>query len=561
MLLNIHVKNLALIDEIEVDFREHLNIMTGETGAGKSIVIGSVAAALGGRISRDRLRDENQDGLIELLFQVNDERVSQWLYEHEIEPLEDGQVLITRKISKTRSISRINGETVTAAQVKELSAYLIDIHGQHEHQSLLHSAKHLDILDRYAGSELASWKQTVRECYQTYAMLRKELNQQEMSEEERIRTVGFLEYEIGEIESAHLIPKEDEEWNRRYQLMKHSKGIVEALDEVHGYMSYDEPQSVGSQIGYALKSVQHVMHLDAPIAGFYEELQTVDSLLNDLNREISDYMQEMTFDACEFAEVEERLNTIHTLQSKYGNTIEAVLDRLAEKKEQLQKLEDYESYRTNLYKRYEKASQELMDACEELSCLRQQAAQTLTEAIRQALIDLNFLDVMFVMDFSRKKEPTANGYDDAVFLISTNPGMAPRPLADIASGGELSRIMLAIKSVLADIDQIDTLIFDEIDTGISGRTAQKVSEKLDVLGRTHQVICITHLAQIAAMADAHYCIAKSVENQSTTTQITELNEEESIQELARITGGVSITETVLQNAREMKELARRTKCN
>lgn len=559
MLLNLHVKNLALIDDIEVDFRDNLNILTGETGAGKSIIIGSINGALGGRISKDMLRNPEKDALVELLFQMQDDSVDTILEQEGIGLMENHQILLSRKITAGRSVSRINGEMVTAAKVKEISAHLIDIHGQHEHQSLLYPSKHLDILDRFAGETVSCIKIELMEQYKQYIQLKEELDSQFMEEEERLRQTSFLEFEIKEIEQAKLQPGEEEELERQYRRMNNSKGIVEGLNEAYEALSDNNTNGAGNQISRAVRCLQSIVDLDDGLYSLSEQLNTIESLVNDFNREVSEYMNDLTFDSSVFYEVEQRLDTIRGLTAKYGGTVERVMEQLAEKKAAFEKLKNYEAYLEDLQNRYAEAEKTVLETCSRLSKVRKKASEELVKQIKKALVDLNFLEVEFFMDFQQKSQPTANGYDETSFLISTNPGMPPRPLREVASGGELSRIMLAIKSVLADVDKVETLIFDEIDTGISGRTAQKVSEKLNVISRHHQVICITHLAQIAAMADYHFLIEKNAKNGITQTEIQPLNEEESILELARITGGVSITNTVVENAREMKQLARRAK--
>lgn len=559
MLVSLHVKNLALIDDIEVDFRDHLNILTGETGAGKSIIIGSVNGALGGRISRDMLRDPEKDAVAELLFQMQDDSVDRILEQEGIGLMEEHQVLLTRKITAGRSVSRINGEVVTAAKVKEIAAHLIDIHGQHEHQSLLYPSRHLEILDRFAGNKVSCVKEELKEQYREYIRLKEELDSQWMEEDQRARQVSFLEYEIREIQKAKLRPGEEEELERQYRRMNNSREIAEGLNEVYEALSDHSMNGAGSQLSRGIRAFHAIVGLDEELNSMEEQLNTIEGLLNDFNREVSDYMSGLSFDQSEFYETEQRLDTIRGLTSKYGGTVERVMEQLEEKEAACEKLKNYDAYLEDLQARYSKAEQRVLDTCSRLSLIRQEASEELVKQITGALVDLNFLDVQFSMDFQKKPQPSANGMDEACFMITTNPGMPRRPLKEVASGGELSRIMLAIKSVLADVDKVETLIFDEIDTGISGRTAQKVSEKLNVISRRHQVICITHLAQIAAMADHHFLIEKNSRNGITRTEISALSAEDSILELARITGGVTITDTVVENAREMKQLASRAK--
>ncbi len=553
MLRSLHVKNLALIDEIEVEFEEGLNILTGETGAGKSIILGSVNLALGGRYTKDIIRNGTDYGFVELTFQVENPRQEEKLKELDIFP-EEGMVVLSRRLMEGRSVSRINGETVTMALLKEVSQVLIDIHGQHEHQSLLYKKNHLEILDAFAREEAGAWKQKVREAYQAYKACWKELEEAGMDESQRAKELSFLEFEIKEIEEAALVKGEDEELETLYRRMANGRKIAQGAAEAYRYTSEDG-DSASENLSRAIRALAEAADCDERARQLQDQLMEVDSLLNDFNRELSDYSKECEFSEEEFYETENRLNEINRLKVKYGNTIEEILDYQGRQAEKMARLEDYETYIQGLKEKMEQEKERLSKACQGLSKIRKSQASILEEAVQKGLEELNFADVRFQIHFETLETYTGNGTDDVEFMISLNPGQPLRPLKDVASGGELSRIMLAIRTVMAKRDDIETLIFDEIDVGISGRTAQKVSEKMALIGRTHQVICITHLAQIAAMADSHYVIEKTVEKMDTKTQIRKLDEEASIQELARILGGAKITDRVLENAREMKELA------
>ena len=554
MLEHLHVKNLALIREAEIDFTEGLNILTGETGAGKSIVIGSVGLALGGKVAKDLVRPGADFGLAELVFSVTSERLKDRLKELDVIP-EDGQIILSRKIMNGKSINKINGETVTLNQLRETAALLIDVHGQHEHQSLLQKKKHLEILDEYAKEELQPIKEKLAAAYTEWKKLTEEQKNARMDEESRMRELSLLEFETKEIEDAGLSIGEDEELEQRYRKMTGAKRLMEAAGTAYGLTGYEEAEGAGTAIGRALRELQGVQSLDEDLRDLTGQLSDIDSLLNDFNRELSDYVSSLEFAGEEFEQVEERLNQQNHLKSKYGKTLEAVLEYGQKQQERLAALQDYDAYLARLEKQTAEKERELEGLCEEASVIRKRYAEVLCAKIRGHLIDLNFLDVEFELEFDRISGYTSGGFDDAEFVISTNPGESLRPLAKIASGGELSRIMLAIKTVLADKDQIETVIFDEIDVGISGRTAQKVSEKMMLIGRSRQVICITHLAQIAAMADTHFRIEKQVADGGTRTEIRRLTETESVEELARILGGAEITDAVFQNASEMKELA------
>ncbi len=554
MLRSLHVKNLALIDEIEVEFGEGLNILTGETGAGKSIILGSVNLALGGRYTRDIIRDGADYGFVELTFEIRDPGQIERLKALDVFP-EEGMVVLSRRLMEGRSVSRINGETVTMGLLREVSAVLIDIHGQHEHQSLLYKKNHLEILDAFAREEGAGCRQAVQEAYRDYRACEKELEEVSMDESQRAKEMAFLEFEVEEIEKAALQEGEDEELESAYRRMANGRKIAGSALEAYRCTSED-PDSASENLSRAIRALSEAAECDEGARQLQEQLVEVDSLLNDFNRELSDYSKSCEYSEEELYETENRLNEINRLKVKYGGTVGEILAYQEQQAGKLEKLQDYEAYLAGLEKKAKEAEALLVEACRSLSQVRKSQAAILEEAVQKGLEELNFADVRFEIHFEELKSYTGNGTDDVEFMISLNPGQPLRPLKDVASGGELSRIMLAIRTVMARRDDIETLIFDEIDVGISGRTAQRVSEKMALIGKTHQVICITHLAQIAAMADAHYVIEKTVEEMETRTRIRRLTEEDSVRELARILGGARITDAVLTNAREMKELAK-----
>ena len=558
MLHNLYVKNLALIDEIEVEFTKGLNILTGETGAGKSMILGSVNLALGGKYSADIIRKGAEYGYVELTFFVENKTQAEALKRKDIFP-EDGVVVLSRKLMSKRSISKINGETVPIALLKDAASILIDIHGQHEHQSLLYKKNYLTILDAFAKENIKQVKEKLAKAYLIYKEQKEELEEALTDEKERNKEIGFLEFEIQEIRQAKLSKQEDEMLEETYRRMTNGKKIVGNLEEAYEYTGGTNSETASEAISRALRCMQEAAGCDEQAQEMFQQLAEIDSLLNDFNRELSDYKMSFDFSKETFFEVETRLNEINRLKTKYGNSIEEILEYCDKKEERLLKLQDYDAYLAKLQKKMEDAEAAVKCYSGQLSLLRKEQSAKLAEAIQKGLHDLNFLDTQFEIVFRELETYTIQGTDEVEFMISMNPGEPVRALGDVASGGELSRIMLAIKSVMAEKDQIETLIFDEIDVGISGRTAQKVSEKMSFIGRNHQVICITHLAQIAAMADAHYAIEKQVEDGVTKSKISRLSKEQEIEELARILGGAKITDTVMQSAAEMKELAERTK--
>ena len=555
MLVHLHVKNLALIEEAEVDFEEGLNILTGETGAGKSILMGSVNLALGQKMSREMIREGADYALVELVFSV-DEKTAKKLEALDVFP-EDGQVIVTRKLSKSRSISKVNGEAFTASDIRKVSGMLLDIHGQHEHQSLLYPERQMEILDKWGDIEIRQCREEVKGLFREYSTLKKELQAYEIDEEQRRREINFLEYEIQEIEEARLQEGEDQELEETYRKLLNGKKITESLGSVYQLTGYEE--GMGALLGRGVQRLAQIAGFDKNVENLYSSLSDIDSLLNDFNRELSSYLDEFVYSEEEFQEIEKRLDFINHLKAKYGHTIDDILDYQKKKQEELDGLLHFQERREGRECRVKEREELLASACQSVSRARKKWASKLEKKVIQGLEDLNFLNVDFSISFQERENFTAQGKDSICFLISTNPGEPLRELAKVVSGGELSRIMLAIKTILADRDDTGTLIFDEIDTGISGRTAQKVAEKMRVIGEKHQVLCITHLPQIAAMADAHYLIEKNVENMETSTQIRKLSQEKSVEELARMLGGARITQAVLQNAREMKDLARQQK--
>lgn len=557
MLQYLHVKNLALIDEIEVEFGRGLNILTGETGAGKSIILGSVNLALGGRYTKDILRQGTRYGLVELTFSVESERQIRRLKELDVYP-EDGFVTLQRRLMEGRSVSKINGETVQMATLKAVSAILIDIHGQHEHQSLLYKKNHLAIVDAFAGEETKKQKEKVAETWQQYKGKIRELSEAGTNGSERAKELAFLKFEVDEIVRAELKEHEDEELEACYRRMCNGKKIAQSVAECYQYTGEDG-ESASEKLGRALRTLSEAVNADEQLSQLYTQLADVDNLLNDFNHELAEYQKNCEFSDEEFYETEKRLNEINHLKTKYGNSYEEIMAYCKKQKERIEILENYDTYMQELEKSCEQLSQKYLELAGKLSALRQKKAKMLEKKIQKGLEDLNFEQVQFEIHFAEKKEYAKDGIDDVEFRISLNQGQPVKPLTEVASGGELSRIMLAIKAVMADKDEIETLIFDEIDVGISGRTAQKVSEKMALIGKEHQVICITHLAQIAAMADRHFLIEKKTEDAVTRTKIYPLNEENSVEELARILGGARITDTVMQSAREMKNLASQMK--
>ena len=549
MLQNLHVKNIALIDETEVDFGQGLNILTGETGAGKSILLGSVGLALGGKYSSDLLRNGAENGLVELTFSVDDGQIRQKLEEMDIIP-DDGMVTLTRKFTGSRSISRINGETVNTGKLKEAAELLIDIHGQHDNKTLLQRKNHLVLLDLFGRKEIAPIKSEMSKCYKEYRAICKKEEETSLNDEERRRELSLYEFEVHEIEEAALRENEDEELEETYRRMTESRKITDAVAQTYRYTCEDSSANAGDCLTRAIRA------FDEEGDRLCALLMDVDSLLNDFNRELSEYASKFEFSEEEFKETEERLNLINHLKAKYGSSVSDVLAYCESKRHRIEQLNDYDAYIKQIEEEKEKALKKVERVTKKLHDVRNRYKTVFADEICIHLKELNFLDTRFEIHLKDAGQFSANGKDEAEFYLALNPGEPVKPLENIASGGELSRIMLAIKTVLADAEDTPTLIFDEIDAGISGVTAAKVGEKLKLIGKSRQVICITHLSQIAAVADSHFLIEKSAENESVKTRIRLLNEEDSVKELARILGGDKITSSIMESAREMKEMAK-----
>ncbi|MDD6690754.1 MAG: DNA repair protein RecN [Lachnospiraceae bacterium] len=559
MLISLHVKNLALIKEEEVTFTDGLNILTGETGAGKSIIIGSVNLALGGKADKAMIRTGEEFALIELVFLLDNDRQRQKLKELDIEPGEDDTILIKRKIYPGRTTCTVEGETVTAKELRAVSELLIDVYGQRENQSLLRRGAQLGIIDSFAGDEDAKVRAEVSASFSALKKMEKKYEEDNLDTAQRQREMDLLAYEVQEIQEAELKEGEDEELERDYRKMLGFQKITDALSE-SSQLSDDEETSPSSRVGRALRALNTVQGLDPDLDALTAQLADIDSLLSDFGRAVTDYSESLSFDEAAFRQTEGRLDLINRLKDKYGRTIPDILEACDKRQARLDELTDYDAAREKLRKDMAREKEHLLSLCRTLSGIRKRAAEEFKEKLTAQLLDLNFNQVDFsVEQLSGEEYLSSDGFDKITFYISMNPGESPRPLDTIASGGELSRIMLALKTVFAGKDEIHSFIFDEIDSGISGQTAWKVAEKMGRLAKDHQILCITHLAQIAAMEDAHFLIAKRVEDGRTESHITRLSEEESTRETARLLGTSSITRQALENAAELKKEAAKAK--
>ena len=552
MLDRLMVKDLALIEKSVVEFGPGLNILTGETGAGKSILLGSIQLALGQKANKDMIRHGSEQALIELSFSLGEEKESALKELEEDLEIEEGSLIIRRKISEKKSENRVNDLSVTLAKLREISGELLDLHGQHEHHSLLKEGAHLAILDSFMARRGGRILSEVKEAYENYREKKKKVEAYSLPEEERKRELDFLQFELEELSSANLKPGEEEQLSKDY-------AVYENRDRLKSLLLRVQEELADRDFHGPVKNLEEAVTFDESLKNVLDTAYELEAVGEDCLRAVEHYLDHSEMDEEKFFLLGERLDTIRSLMMKYGGTEEKALEALSKKEERLRFLTDYEKEKALMEEALARSEEELREKAERLSLERQKTAKELEERIQQEMQELGFLDTRFTFRFEKKKEISEKGFDEVESYVSLNPGEPLRPLREVGSGGELSRIMLSIKTVLADTDAVPTLIFDEIDTGISGRTAEKVGEKLEKIAKNHQVILITHLPQIAAKADRHFLIEKNVQEGKTKTEIHALNEEASVKELARLLGGEELTEAALQNARSLKAKAKEKK--
>ena len=552
MLDRLMVKDLALIEKSVVEFGPGLNILTGETGAGKSILLGSIQLALGQKANKDMIRHGSEQALIELSFSLGEEKEAELKELEEDLEIEEGSLIIRRKISEKKSENRVNDLSVTLAKLREISGELLDLHGQHEHHSLLKEGAHLAILDSFMARRGGRILSEVKEAYENYREKKKKVEAYSLPEEERKRELDFLQFELEELSSANLKPGEEEQLSKDY-------AVYENRDRLKSLLLRVQEELADRDFHGPVKNLEEAVTFDESLKNVLDTAYELEAVGEDCLRAVEHYLDHSEMDEEKFFLLGERLDTIRSLMMKYGGTEEKALEALSKKEERLRFLTDYEKEKALMEEALARSEEELREKAEKLSLERQKTAKELEERIQQEMQELGFLDTRFTFRFEKKREISEKGLDEVESYVSLNPGEPLRPLREVGSGGELSRIMLSIKTVLADTDAVPTLIFDEIDTGISGRTAEKVGEKLEKIAKNHQVILITHLPQIAAKADRHFLIEKNVQEGKTKTEIHALNEEASVKELARLLGGEELTEEALQNARSLKAKAKEKK--
>lgn len=545
MLDRLLVKDLALIEKSVVEFSGGLNVLTGETGAGKSILLGSIQLALGQKANKDLIRHGKEQAIVELDFSLTEEEVRRIQALEEDLELEENRLLIRRKISEKKSDIRVNDLGLTLAKLREITGGLLDLHGQHEHQSLLREGSHLEIIDGFRRKQGGRLLEEVAEAYHLLQEKKKALQKFSLKEEERTRELDFLDFEIQELADAHLSEGEEAELTKEYSLyenMDKLKSLLLSAKESLEEMDFHRP----------IQAVEEAKDFDESLKGLSDSLYDLEAVGEDCLRSLDHYLDHAEVDEEKLFTLGERLEQIRRVMMKHGGTEAKALAALAKKEERRTFLLDYEKDEEKAKKAIVEQEKLLREKAVLLSKERQEDAKVLAKQIQGEMQEMGFLDTKFEFHFQEKKEPTEKGLDEVETYVSLNPGEPLRPLREVGSGGELSRIMLSIKTVLADTEGVSTLIFDEIDSGISGRTAEKVGEKLQKIAKNHQVILITHLPQIAAKADHHFLIEKTVEEGATHTRIHPLEEKESIEELARLLGGDELSEASLENARELK---------
>jgi len=566
----LYIKNIALIDELCMDFENGLNVLTGETGAGKSIIIDSINAVLGVRFSKDFIRTGCEKSLIEASFTINNKAVNDVLDEMGIEPEEDGTIILSRENwVNGRNSCRINGRMSTVTGLKEIGERLIDIHGQHDNQSLLRTESHIDLLDSFGGKKLLNIKERYSTLLKEHKEIRDKLQSLTMSEYEREKRIDFLKFQVEEINNARLIEGEDEELEARRLVLSNAENIIKALSDSYDVLFSGEVtgKSIFDGLNTAISYMRKIQNFGEAYEKIYKELEDLTYQLADITEDLRKERDLINYDSQELAEVLERLDVINRLKRKYGETIKDILEYCQAKENELGTLLSNQTHIEDLKKKLAQNDAELYKAAVELNSERVKAANILEEKITGELFDLEMKKAKFKVniifdndtDMNGLHKFTANGLDKVEFMISPNLGEPLKPLSKIASGGELSRIMLAIKTILADVDNIPVLIFDEVDSGISGRVAQKVGEKLAMLSKGHQVICITHLPQIACMADNHFLIEKVSSEDKTTTVVKKLEDEEIPGGIARLLGGAHISEITIKHASEMLQYSQQFK--
>ena len=534
MINTLHIKNFGIIDEICIDLNKGFNVLTGETGAGKTLIIGALEILAGGRFSKEMIRKDEEYSFVEMSISNN---------------LQEDDIILSREINLNgKNLCKINGRMVSVKELKAFMETVIDIHGQHDNQSLLNSNLHIELLDKFAGSKLRKIKELYIQKYGEYKRLKDEILKNYGDDKEKQRKLDLLKYQLNEIEEAKLKNGEEEELEDKKKKILNSEKLSKNLEIAENEISNISQDSILT----AVKALEKIEDINKNYKIVAQKLKSIYYDVEDLGREISGYSEDIYFDEQEIENVENRLNLIFSMKRKYGNNIEEILKYKEEVKQEIYEIENLEEYTNKLKKDLEVLEAEMKELCKKMNAIRIEYSKVLEEQIQKDLIDLEMKNTKFKVqtDYDINNNFNENGQEKIEFLIMTNVGEDFKPLAKIASGGEMSRIMLAIKKVLADVDEVETLVFDEIDTGISGIAANKVGEKMKQISKNHQVICVTHLATIAAKGDSNYFISKEVKGEKTRTNISLLKDESLLKEIARIASG-EVTAVSMQYAREL----------
>lgn len=554
MLNQLSIRNVAVIDKLDINLHDGISVLTGETGAGKSIIIDSINMILGDRANKELVRYGTDKAVVQAVFDAP-KSVINVLEENDID-VEDETVIITRQVTKEgKSAARINGMVVTLNILREISDRLINIHGQHDNQALLTPIRHITFLDAYADNE--EYINRYKDILSKKREIEKKISSLEMDEQEKMQRIDLLEYQVTEIKKASLEKGEEDDLREQRDIYTNAEQITKSVNEA--YMNLyegDEIQSAYDGISIAVNEIFQISDLNPQLKSIYDTLNEIMYSLEDTAHEIKEFGETVEFDEQTLNEIEERLDLISRLKRKYGNSIEEILEYLKKAESELNDIKLSDERTNELKEELKNITKELKEKGNVLTQRRENAAKVLEENIEKSLHELNMEKSKFKVNIENDGTFYDNGMDKVEFLISTNPGEPLKPLVKIASGGELSRVMLAIKSILADSDGVDTMIFDEIDTGVSGKAAMSIAKKLAVIAKNKQVICITHLPQLTAMADNHYLIQKNTDGELASTTLKELDEEGRELELARIIDGGEVTELALSHAKQMLENAK-----
>ena len=539
MINTLHIKNIGIIDELTLNLNEGFNVLTGETGAGKTLIIGSLQILTGGRFSKEMIRTGENNSFVEMSITVNNSE------------FEEDNVIVSREINLNgKNICKINGRLVTVSELKDFMKKIIDIHGQNENQSILDISTHIELLDEFAKDEIKKLKEEYQELYKKYQSIKNELNQNYGDDKEKQRTLDLLNYQLKEIEEAKLKDGEEEELEEQRKIIMASEKISSNLLESESQISNNTIDS----LNYAIKSLEKIEEYNIEYANILNRLKTSYYEIEEASRDLSHLSQDINFDENKQNEIEERLDNIYSLKRKYGNNIKEILEYKDKVKNNIYEIENMEEYIQNLKKQKREIEEKMNRLCLEMHNIREKYVSILSDKINNELVDLEMRNAKFgvKLELNNENQFNHNGLDNVEFVISTNYGEKEKSLIKIASGGEMSRIMLGIKTVLANEDKIPVIVFDEIDTGISGAAANATGEKMKFISKKHQVICVTHLASIAAKGDYNYFVFKEIDENKTKTRIKQLNEEETIEEIARISSG-KITDISINHAKELRK--------